>query len=105
MGAVMEYYVFNTEQEAIEAEAYISAVGNYPRTGNNAKTGTPEPDKQKAERWAIPKQRQDGKWIFQRIPEAIRAQYPQAVKDAFNATYPHVVEELTAEWFSGELNQ
>ena len=99
----MEYYVFNTEQEAIEAEAYISAVGNYPRTGQNAKTGTPEPGKQKAERWAIPKQRQDGKWIFQRIPEAIRNQYPESVRNNFINNYPHAVEEYSEDWFNNTV--
>lgn len=49
----MKYLVFNTEQEAIKAELAISKSMNYP----NQET--------KTERWAVPFQLADGRWVFQ----------------------------------------
>jgi len=61
----MKYLVFNTEQEAIDAEAQICMDKGYPKVGVNAKTGLAEPDKQLTTRWAIPKQIADGRWVFE----------------------------------------
>ena len=99
MGDVMEYYVFDTEATAIAAEAMICQLGQTPVTGINAATGLPEPTKQKTERWAIPRQRLDGKWVFQRVPEAMRANIPQPQQSAFDAAYPHTVETESPEWW------
>ena len=60
----MKYRVFDTEDEALAAEAQIAAAIGCIKVGVNAKTGQPEPDKQVTERWAIPKQIQDGRWVF-----------------------------------------
>jgi hypothetical protein len=60
----MKYHVFNTEQEAIAAEAQIAADIGCSIIGTNAKTGLPEPDKQQTTRWAIPHQIADGRWVF-----------------------------------------
>lgn len=98
----MMYYVFNTEQEAINAEAAISNIGGVPIVGNNAKTGDPEPTKQHTTRWAVPQQRLDGKWVFPVVPDAIIAQYGQAAADYFNATFPHTKEEYNSNWFPNE---
>ena len=60
----MKYHVFNTEAEAIAAEAQVAAQIGCIKVGVNAKTGLPEPDKQVTERWAIPQQIADGRWVF-----------------------------------------
>ena len=60
----MKYRVFNTEQEALDAEAQVAKEIGCTKVGVNAKTGLPEPEKQVTERWAIPRQIQDGRWVF-----------------------------------------
>lgn len=60
----MKYRVFNTEAEALAAEAEVAQAMGLAKVGVNAKTGQPEPDKQVTERWAIPQQIQDGRWVF-----------------------------------------
>jgi len=60
----MKYRVFDTEAEALAAEAEVAATIGCAKVGVNAKTGQPEPDKQTTERWAIPQQIQDGRWVF-----------------------------------------
>ncbi len=95
-----EHYVFDTEAEAIAAEAQITSIGELPRTGFNASTGEEADDsKAKTTRWAVPWSRiTDGKWVFQRLPLEIRNQYPQEAHDAFNAAFPHVIEEYQDTW-------
>jgi hypothetical protein len=99
---MIEYYVFNDEQTAIAAESMICQLGQTPITGINAATGLPEPTKQKTERWAIPQQRLDGKWVFQRVPESMRANIPEEQQQAFNTNYPHIIETYNPEWFNTE---
>ena len=60
----MKYRVFDTEAEAIEAEAQVAQSIGCIKVGTNAKTGQPAPDKQATERWAIPQQITDGRWVF-----------------------------------------
>ena len=60
----MKYRVFDTEAEAIAAEAEIAQAIGCIKVGVNAKTGQLAPDKQTTERWAIPQQIADGRWIF-----------------------------------------
>ena len=60
----MKYRVFNTEAEAIAAEAQVAADIGCIKVGVNAKTGLPAPDAQATERWAIPQQIADGRWVF-----------------------------------------
>lgn len=59
----MKYRVFNTEQEALDAEKAISEARGYSKPGVNAKTGEPVPEAVTT-RWAVPKQIQDGRWVF-----------------------------------------
>lgn len=59
----MKYRVFNTEAEAIAAEAAISAAMGYSKPGVNAATGEVQPDVLTV-RWAIPQQIMDGRWVF-----------------------------------------
>ena len=60
----MKYRIFDTEQEAIAAEAQVAAEIGCVKVGVNAKTGLPAPDAQVTERWAIPQQIADGRWVF-----------------------------------------
>jgi len=97
------YYVFDLEQTAIDAEAYICLIAQTPITGVNGATGQPEPTKAKTERWAEPVQRiTDNKWVFPCIPDAIAEQYPPEVTTAFNTNFPNTKEEYVSSWFSTE---
>jgi hypothetical protein len=60
----MKYRIFDTEAEAIAAEAQIAADIGCIKVGTNAKTGQPAPEAQATERWAIPQQIADGRWVF-----------------------------------------
>lgn len=60
----MKYRVFNTEAEAIAAEAQVAADIGCVKVGTNAATGLPDPTAQATERWAIPQQITDGRWVF-----------------------------------------
>ena len=93
------YYVFEDEQTAIAAEAVICQIAGAPLIGRNAKTGLPAPDKCKTERWAIPMQRLDEKWVFPKVPPELLDQYPQEVIDGFNSSFPYVLEECQEDWF------
>jgi len=59
----MKYLVFDTQQEAIDAEADISRAMGYAKAGVNAATGESVPNVLTL-RWAIPQQIQDGRWVF-----------------------------------------
>jgi hypothetical protein len=97
-----KYYVFDDEATADGAQAYICAVAQTPITGRNAKTGKLEPNKAKTERWAVPQQRLDGKWVFPIIPYEIAITFPPEVSDNFNTNYPNVKEEYDNAWFPVE---
>ena len=60
----MKYRIFDTEAEALAAEAQITQSIGCVIVGVNAKTGRAAPDKQVTERWAIPQQIADGRWVF-----------------------------------------
>ena len=60
----MKYRIFTTEAEAITAEAQVAQAIGCIKIGVNAKTGLPAPDAQATERWAIPQQIVDGRWVF-----------------------------------------
>ena len=60
----MMYRIFDTEQEALDAEAQVAAEIGCAKVGVNAKTGLPAPEAQVTERWAIPQQIADGRWVF-----------------------------------------
>ena len=93
------YYVFANEQIAIDAEAYICKVAGGPIVGRNAETGKLAPDKQKTIRWAVPKQRNDGKWVFPYVGDARVAEYSEEVAETFDENYPHTKEEYAENWF------
>jgi hypothetical protein len=58
----MKYLVFDTEQEALDAEADLSRAMGYSKPGVNAKTGQVVPDVLTL-RWAVPRQIADGRWV------------------------------------------
>jgi hypothetical protein len=60
----MKYRVFDTEAEAIAAEAQVAAAIGCIKVGINAETGQPAPEAQATMRWAIPQQIADGRWVF-----------------------------------------
>jgi hypothetical protein len=60
----MKYRVFDTEAEAVAAEALVAAEIGCVKVGINAKTGLPAPTAQVTERWAVPVQIADGRWVF-----------------------------------------
>jgi hypothetical protein len=59
----MKYLVFDTYSQALESEAEISRNLGYPKTGVNASTGEVDPSSI-TERWAVPQQISDGRWII-----------------------------------------
>ena len=65
----MKYHIFDTLTEAESVEASISLSIGCVLVGTNAKTGLPAPDKQKTERWAVPYQIPDGRWIIPSIDD------------------------------------
>jgi hypothetical protein len=95
----MEYYVFNTEQEAIAAEAWISQQCNMPITGVDAKDGTPQPEKQKTERWAIPQQRLDDKWVFPKVSDDIAIKFGMEAIQFFQTNFNYALETYSEDWF------
>lgn len=93
------FYVFDSEQLATDAELYIRQVGKMPIVGINAATGEPQPTKAKTERWAMPRQRMDGKWVFEKVPDSILATVPDEVKEYYNTTFSHKIETATDDWW------
>lgn len=95
----MEYLVFDTEATAIAAEAMICQLGGTPIVGVNAATGLPDPAAQQTERWAIPRQRLDGKWVFPRVPAHRRTHITPVQEAAFDAAFANTIENFSPEWF------
>ena len=79
----MKYRIFDTEAEAIAAEAQVAADIGCIKVGTNAKTGLPAPDAQVTERWAVPQQITDGRWVFPSPDE----QGEEASNDWFSISY------------------
>jgi hypothetical protein len=60
----MKYCVFDTEEQALAAEAQVAADIGCIKIGTNAKTGQLVPEAQATERWAVVQQITDGRWVF-----------------------------------------
>jgi len=97
-----DFYVYDNEQVAKDAELYIRQLGSLPITGVNAKTGEIEPNKQQTTRWANIRKRLDGKFVFPRVPQANIDATPQSAKDYFDTNYPHTIEVYDSSWFPVE---
>lgn len=93
------FYVFDTEQEAMEAEYYISNIAGFPWTPVRGDSNIPYENAQKTERWDIPRQRMDGKWVFISIPDDRLSGYPQGAIDGFVNGFTYVIEEINDDWF------
>ena len=59
----MKYLVFETEQEAIEAESAISESMGFSKPGVNAANGEIDLNALTV-RWAEPQQIKDGRWVI-----------------------------------------
>lgn len=93
----MLFYVFDTEAEALAAEAEISLIGGAPVAGVDSK-GNPK-EGLSTTSWAVPWQRvTDGKWVFPKVPTAMIIEAGQEVEDAFNATFNYVFEDYDQSW-------
>lgn len=98
-----EYYRWNIADLAI-AQAALNTINNdarLPITGKNAKTGQPEPDKQKTTKWTNEVQEfVDGKCGFPRITQKwldameVTPEETQAFLTNFNPT----IEEFDPAW-------
>lgn len=95
----MDYFVYETEQEAADAEALIfqrgtaiaAEVGHVIDNGVVGKTGSIDrPDAARTGAWCPPRQRLDGKWVV-----AHPQHHPRAddVVDADGRTYAAIVTE------------
>jgi hypothetical protein len=60
----MNLLIFNTEQEATDAEFEISRQMGFPKYGINAATKEVDFTAAQTERWDIPHQLEDGKWAI-----------------------------------------
>ena len=95
-----EYYVFDNEQTAINAEQFIVNVAGLPKIGKRASDGMLQRNKQQTLSYAKPVQRLDGKWIFPRVKSSDLLQIPANVINSFNNNYPHTIEDSDASWFA-----
>ena len=60
----MNLLIFDTEQEAIDAEAEISKQMGLPKYGINAATQEVDLTSIETEQWDVPRQLEDGKWAI-----------------------------------------
>ena len=92
------YDVFETQVIAQEALDFLALHAGYPAVNFNAETGEPATSNTKTKQWAVMAQRvTDGKWFFKRIKDEIRANYPQALIDAY-MLIPHTEEVYADDW-------
>lgn len=98
-------YIFDNEQTAINAEAFISGLYGFPRKGKNAKSKKDADDsKQKTIRWAIPQQRvNDNKWFFEQVPPSLGGKFGVLNGQKFNNDYPHTVDVCQENWLPNEI--
>ena len=105
----MIFYVFNTEAEAIAAEnTIVTNIKTWVQTyspdaigpdgnslkGRNAKTG--ELVEVYTTKWAIPKERLDGKWVFEKPTQS--ALGPVSLDSVINGISA-TEEEFQLDWF------
>ena len=92
-----QYLVFNTEQEAIDAELHIRQLGQFPIVGVNALTLQPSQEGLTTA-WAIPQQRLDGKWVFPVVPDPPLSAYADE-ESLFRTTHTFTIEDYQESWF------
>lgn len=98
----MEYYVFDTEQEAQDALDFINTSGWFPLTGNDPSNGASKPDGPKTETWCENIiERLDNKWCFPRIPSDLMdtIKVPAEQRQFFLDTFTPAIEQFDPSWF------
>lgn len=84
-----EFYVFDTESEALAAEKHISKCGGLPDGSGNDK-------------WADVWERTDGKFVFPRVPlEFLAGADPEDIQ-YFQQNFTYTIEDYEATWTEGE---
>jgi len=97
----VQYYVFDDEQVALEAEATICRLAGVPIKGVNARTGKVS-DIGETTRWDVPLQRADGKWVFRRVPDDLQQTVGPDAIEQFRAAFPYTLEDYNEDWFPVE---
>jgi hypothetical protein len=95
-----EYYIFKTEEQAINCINFISGSEWFPIIGD--KLGTPNPSAQKTVRWVSkPREMASGEWAVSRIPQSRLDELgvPQENRDAFMAAFGQDIRALDIEDF------
>lgn len=91
-----EYYVFETEQDAVNCINYINNTDWFPLAGNVQ--GEPAPEThQKTVAWVlVPFEMLSGEWAVPRIPSTLldAVNVPQADRDAFLTAFGQDIREL-----------
>lgn len=100
-----EYYIFETEKLANDAEKYICDKAGLPWA--SYRNGKPDETAAKTERWAVPFQRLDSKWCFPVVPLTMLQQRfsdkeIQEIAKDFADKFPHTREIQTQDWFAEE---
>ncbi len=96
----MDHHVFDTKEAAEAAEAEISELGGLDEEVIiNARTGKQK--KVMTSRWAVVRQRADGKWVFPCVPMGLcieKGFTPERVAQWYT-DHPNTVEPYDASWF------
>jgi len=96
----MEYYVFQTEEQASTCIASINGSGWFPIVG--LKNGSSSPSSKKTEKWIDePTQMTSGEWTVPRIPES-RLDFigvPSDQRAAFLAAFGQDIRDLASSDF------
>lgn len=93
-----EFYVFDDEQTAKDAVAFIDSIGSLPLPSSCFRDGQVIEDSTGMLTWDVPRQRLDGKWVVQRISPVIRSQYAEH-ESTFDSNFPHTIEQFSYDWF------
>jgi len=96
-----QWYRWSNPALAQAALDFINSNQNLPLVGRNAKTGTPQPDKQKTVNWAEDVTAcTDGKYGFPRVPAHVLEHIGIAQEQAqqFFDTYHPDIEEFDPAW-------
>lgn len=97
----IEYYVFDSEQDAIDANNYIGTFLNFPWKPTNSETGENDDQAQQTTTWSRPLQRDsDNKWILNKLPDTMWENATEEQKNHFNTTFQHTTETYASNWFN-----
>lgn len=96
-----QYCVFD-EADKTKAENALSEINSptwFPLVGRNAGTGELVAGAETL-RWAELEQRNDGKWIFPRVPDEVMNKFnvPESTRDEWWNKYQPLIEEFSESW-------